>query len=219
MLAKVPVRRISKHRTGRRGFTLLECALAMVILGVGVMALIEAQSYFFTANQYSSSAATGTYLANELRERMRFLPKHDPVTGLFKNSGTLVGWGPESGETTFADYDDIDDLDGLSFGDGGTYAGPLDSSGRVITQTDINGAVVTVSGVNQPLTGWRQTVTVEKVEPYNTGTVRADDYDAPTATVPMQVDDYSLRVTVVVTYQGPTDTARREMARVVWIHP
>ena len=45
-----------RRRRPARAFTLLECALAMVILAVGVLALIEAQGYFYTANQFSSQA-------------------------------------------------------------------------------------------------------------------------------------------------------------------
>ncbi|MDX2115443.1 MAG: hypothetical protein SFZ24_07450, partial [Planctomycetota bacterium] len=68
------------RRRARSAFTLLETALATVIIAVGVLALIEAQAAFSSNNDWSTSSATGTYLANELRERMRVLPRHDPVT-------------------------------------------------------------------------------------------------------------------------------------------
>jgi prepilin-type N-terminal cleavage/methylation domain-containing protein len=207
-----------KPRRAARAFTLLECALAMVILAVGVLALIEAQGYFYTANQFSSQSATGAYLANEIRERMRLLPKHDPVTGLYKNGGTLVGWGAETGETP-ADYDDVDDFDATSFGTGGTFDGPVDSVGRVITQTDINGVVETSGGVNVSLRGWRQSVTVDKVEPSNYAVVRAHSYDNTASAPVLQVNQYALRVTVVVTYLAPGKTQPAEMARLVWIVP
>src|SRR5438034_8989180 len=75
--------RVRRSRArGRAGFTLLETALAMVIVMVGVVAMIEAQGGFIHSNSWSSHEATGTYLANEIRERMRNLPRHDPVTGL-----------------------------------------------------------------------------------------------------------------------------------------
>ncbi|MFN5662445.1 MAG: prepilin-type N-terminal cleavage/methylation domain-containing protein, partial [Planctomyces sp.] len=48
----------TRGRSRRRGgFTLLEAALALVILGVGVLALIESQAMFFAHNRYSTSAA------------------------------------------------------------------------------------------------------------------------------------------------------------------
>ncbi|HYD02370.1 MAG TPA: prepilin-type N-terminal cleavage/methylation domain-containing protein [Phycisphaerales bacterium] len=208
-----------KRRPPARAFTLLECALAMVILAVGVLALIEAQGYFYTANQFSSQSATGAYLAGEVRERMRQLPKHDPVTGLFKTGSVLSGWGPDTGETVPADYDDVDDFDGVEFGEGGANAGPVDSSGRIITQTDINGVVETSGGLNVALRGWRQRVIVDKVEPFNYAVVRGDDYDNTGSAPVLRVDQYALRVTVIVTYLAPGQTQPAEMARLVWIVP
>ena len=41
-----------------RAFTLLETALAMVIIMVGVVAMIEAQRGFITSNGWSSHEAT-----------------------------------------------------------------------------------------------------------------------------------------------------------------
>src|SRR5947207_15139388 len=77
----------------RCGFTLLETALAMVIVMVGVLAMIEAQQGFIHTNSWSSHEATATYLANEIRERMRSLPLHDPISGLTVVNGQAVGWG------------------------------------------------------------------------------------------------------------------------------
>jgi prepilin-type N-terminal cleavage/methylation domain-containing protein len=208
-----------RPRHVRRGFTLLECALAMVILAVGVLALIEAQGYFYNANQFSSQSATGAYLAGEIRERMRQLPKHDPVTGLYKVGAVLNGWGPDAGETTPADYDDVDDFDGVEFGEGASNPGPVDSSGRIITQTDINGVVETSGGLNVALRGWKQRVIVDKVEPFNYATVRADDYDNTGSAPILQINQYALRVTVIVTYLAPGQTQPAEMARLVWIVP
>ena len=212
-------RPLTRRRHARRGFTLLECALAMVILAVGVLALIEAQGYFYTANQFSSQSATGAYLAGELRERMRQLPKHDPVTGLYKTGSVLNGWGAESGETSITDYDDVDDFDGVEFGEGASRSGPIDSSGRVITQTDINGVVETSGGSNVALRGWKQRVIVDKVEPFNYAVVRADDFDNTGSAPVLQVNQYALRVTVIVTYLAPGQTSPAEMARLVWIVP
>jgi len=67
----------------RRGFTLLETSMALVIIGVGVLAFVEAQNAFIKNNTWSSQAATATLLAGEIRERTRRLPRHDPVTGLY----------------------------------------------------------------------------------------------------------------------------------------
>src|SRR5688572_21645248 len=89
----------------RRGFTLIEAALASIIVGVGVLALVAAQQAFHQKNMWSTHASTGTWLANELREMTLNLPRHDPVTG----AGV---WGPEENGLSIDDFDDLDDFDG-----------------------------------------------------------------------------------------------------------
>jgi prepilin-type N-terminal cleavage/methylation domain-containing protein len=213
-----------RERAGA-GFTLLESLMALVIIGVGILAFVDAQSAFTQSNNWSSQAATGMLLANEVREMTRRLPRHDPVTGLWV-SGTgagavLNGWGRESGEVAVTDIDDMDDLDGVTFGSGGTFAGPIDAFGAVVPETDLNGGIVLSGGVPVPLTGWRQVVTVTKVDPFNFATTRAPGYSQPaTAQLPlMDVDDFPLRITVVVTYTAPGATQPLEVTRVTWIAP
>jgi len=220
--APTPAARRARPRRG--GFTLLECALAMVILGVGVLAVIEAQSAFFRANEFSSLAAQGGYLAGEVRERMRGLTKHDPVTGLFLQSGAAVGWGPETGETMEADFDDIDDYNGAIFGGSATGArpGPIDARGQIILQVDFDGNIEMNGAAQVALRNWIQTVEVVKVEPTNSATTRAPNYERLTANSDgpaVRVDQLSMRVTVIVTYQGMDDATPREMARLSWLVP
>src|SRR6185295_13822857 len=109
-----------RRSSARRAFTLLETMMALIIIGVGVLAFVDAQTSFARSNNWSSQAATGYLLANEVREFSRHLKRHDPVTGLvIVGSGasqTLVGWGREGGELTVDDIDDLDDLDGVTFG-------------------------------------------------------------------------------------------------------
>ncbi len=207
-----------------RGFTLLETSMALVIIGVGVLAFVEAQQSFIKNNGWSSQAATGAYLANEIRELTRQMPRHDPVVGLYfdpDNGNALTGWGLEGGETEISDINDVDDLDGITFGGGG-FAGPINALGELIPETDANGTVVEgPDGQPRALVGWTQAVTVEKIDPLNYGTARADAYviaaagnDPGTA-----VEGFPLRVTVVVSYQGPLDSEPVEITRTVWVVP
>ena len=78
-------RRRSHHQ---RGFTLIETALATVIVGVGVLAMVSAQMAFHQKNAWSTHASIATHLGNEIREMTWNLPRHDPVTG-------DAFWGPE----------------------------------------------------------------------------------------------------------------------------
>jgi len=208
------------------GFTLIETSLALVIIGVGVLAFIEAQNSFIRDNAWSSEAATATLLATEIREMTRKLPRHDPVTGLWlQGSGSaavLHGWGPDAGETVVEDFDDIDDFDGVRFGADGDLPGPINAFGQVVPAMDAQGNVILGDdGKPLPLQGWSQTVMVEKVDPFDFSTVRPDKYSEPAAgSFPGRaVDQYPLRVTVIVEYQGPNDAAAREVTRVVWVVP
>lgn len=207
----------------RGGFTLLETMMALVIIGVGILAFIDAQSAFNQSNGWSSHTGAGMLLANEVREMVRRLPRHDPVTGLFlQGSGAgavLRGWGRETGEVTAQDIDDIDDLDGVTFGNGGTFPGPIDAFGNVIPAVDDSGNIV-MNGANAlPMEGWRQRVIVEKCDPYNFNTIRADNYvQTASGSLPaIGVDGFPLKVTVIVEYQSLTDVAPQEITRATWV--
>jgi hypothetical protein len=220
-------RRVSGLHGGRGAFTLLETALAMVIVLVGVVAMVEAQRTFIRSNSWSSHEATATHLANEIRERMRTLPRHDPMTGLSlgqNQSGTpvLVGLGPEPGEVTVTDFDDIDDYDGITFGAGGQFDGPIDTFGRVIPEIDPDGNIrLGTNGRPLPLQGWSQHVQVVKVNPFDfTQALPWTATEPALGTYPgRSVDQYPLRVTVSVRYQGPLDLEPREITFLSWIVP
>lgn len=219
----------------RGGFTLIETALTTVIVGVGVLALVEAQTAFLRVTDWSSHAATATYLANEIRELTRKLPRHDPVTGLYlrddgSGGSVLHGWGPEPGEITLADLDDIDDFDGLRLAADGTpgvadgdLPGPVDGFGSVIPEI-LNDGTVLMDGEGNPmaLRGWAQQIRVTKIHPFDTS-LELD----PSAVIPavqgvtpgVRVDKFPLRVSVTVLFQGPNDTTEDAVVTVVWIVP
>lgn len=220
------------------GFTLLETAMATVIIGVGVLAMIDAQQAFMTSNTWSSQAASATLLANEIRELTRGLPKHDPVIGLVvqtdgsTGAATLTGWGPDAGEVTVEDFDDIDDFDGITFSNTGTpdhtdgdLPGPLNAFGEVIPAIARDGSVLgeDVNGVFElrAVDGWSQTVTVTKLDPFDTGTTYqpAATLAAAGGRPAVPVDGFPLLVTVEVRYQGPNMIDAQLVGEVSWIVP
>lgn len=210
--------------------------MATVIIGVGVLAMVDAQTSFITANSWSSHAASGTYLANEIREMTRNLPKHDPVVGLFieddGNAGVLHGWGPDAGEVGVDDFDDIDDFDGITFSFQGTAGfndgdlpGPINAYGETIPDITIDGTemgTTTEDGFQvTAMSGWSQQVTVQKVNPFDPSSVYADNYfeEALNDFPGRDVDEYPLRVTVRVFYQAANAIQADLVTEVMWIVP
>lgn len=211
----------------RGGFTLLETALAMIIVMVGVVAMVEAHGSMMRANAWSSQEATGTYLANELRERMRMLSRHDPVSGMSVTNGgsgpIVTGIGPETGEVLVTDFDDVDDYSNATFGPGGIFDGPIDAFGRVIPDVDVLGAVRIDPQTGQPMSlqGWRQEVLVQKVDPFDFSTVRPWSASDPASGnfAGRSPDQFPLRVTVSVFYQAPLASEAEKVTEVTWIVP
>ena len=222
-------RKLRRSRAAcRPAFTLLETMMALVIIGVGVLAFVDAQASFTASNNWSSRAATGMLLANEVRELSRRLPRHDPVTGLTLtvtgggSGSTLSGWGSDAGEITLDDIDDLDDLDGVTFGESGIFPGPIDAFGEVIPDIAIDGSIRSDNQGGQiPLRGWSQRVTVEKVSRYDFNTVLANSAVEPASAsmAAADVDDFPIRITVAVDYTDPSTGDTLEITRVTWVVP
>ena len=230
--------RQSRGQAGQGGFTLIETSMATVIIGVGVLAMVDAQSAFIVSNQWSSHAASATFLANEIRELTRNLPKHDPVTGITlvdDGSGNMIlsGWGVDNGEVTVDDFDDIDDFDGITFSYIGTpglvdndLPGPINAFGEVIPALSHDGVEQGFTDADQLFTGdamhgWFQTILVEKINPFDTSIVHDDAYfEVPDGDFPGRlIDEYPLRVSVQVFYQGVNDIQADLVTTVSWIIP
>lgn len=148
----------------RRGFTLIETALATIIVGVGVLSMVAAQQAFHKQNSWSSNASIATRLGNEIREMTLNLPRHDPVTG-------SAFWGPESNETWVGDFDDLDDFDG-------------DGEGLIFSAALNNGPINARREIIPNMPGWAQIVTVHNVDPKNITSIRPD---ASTNVIRMEV--------------------------------
>ena len=177
------------RRPTRSAFTLIECALVTVIVGVGVLAIVHAQQAYHQQNAYSARMGAALLLANEVRELTVNLPRHDPISGPYT-------WGPEESiadpYSGFFPYDDLDDLNGLD--SAADFGGPIDALGQPVP--DMN--------------GWSQKVDVEKVREANI----SGDPVPSTFT-----DYFMMRITCRVLYQDPNapNDDPTEVTRLTWV--
>jgi prepilin-type N-terminal cleavage/methylation domain-containing protein len=109
-----------KGRTCRHGFTLMETALATVIIGVGIMAMMRLVNACTTENDLAKQTTTAMLLADHIQEAMAGLAFNDPIA-------INPVFGPEPGET-LATYNDVDDFDGAS------YSPPINSMRNAMPQ-------------------------------------------------------------------------------------
>jgi prepilin-type N-terminal cleavage/methylation domain-containing protein len=99
--------------SARCGFTLVEAMIAMLIIGLTIAALVASTGAFTRTNAAGIDLSTAEFLIEEIRELTASLPIVDPVTG-------TATFGPEAGETSLAQCDDLDDFNGAS------YSPPID---------------------------------------------------------------------------------------------
>jgi prepilin-type N-terminal cleavage/methylation domain-containing protein len=118
------------RRHTARGFTLIECSLAMIIVGVGVVASIRLFSACTHENRASNQMTTAMLLASHVREAMVGMSFNDPISG-------KSNFGFEAGETLNS-FDDIDDFDGQTFNP------PIDSTRAPVTSLGQYTQVVSV---------------------------------------------------------------------------
>jgi hypothetical protein len=180
----------SPRRSRQSGFTLIEAALTTVIVGTGVLAIVGAQQAYHQKNGWAQRTGTAMLLANEVRELTLPLPLFDPINGLAAPAG------PDAGEASVVDYDDLDDFAGVSSDGGTTFPGstfspPIDALRRPI------------QGMDQ----WTQVVTVESVL----------EGDIASTITPDLGTTSLMRVRVDVQYQGPTDPNPRTVTQLTWL--
>ncbi|MFA5422884.1 MAG: type II secretion system protein [Phycisphaerae bacterium] len=61
--------RTQYKKFANRGFTLLECLIAIVLVGIAVAALVAANGSFTRVNAQASELSTAEYLIEQIRER------------------------------------------------------------------------------------------------------------------------------------------------------
>jgi type II secretory pathway pseudopilin PulG len=117
----------------RRGFTMMEAALATVIVGTAVVAAAELFGTCAKQNIHASHSTVAMMLANNVQEAMANAAFSDPQTG-------RAVYGAEGGET-LAGYDDLDDFDNRTFNP------PIDARRVSIPEMSQYSQVVTVRPV------------------------------------------------------------------------
>ena len=141
----------------RRGFTIMETALTTVIIGVGVVALLQLLATGTNVNNSAAEMTTAVNLANNVHEIMAGLPLYDPnYPGTF-NPG-LANVANFAGVTEF---------------DGSTFKPPLDN-----TRGQMTGA---------GLDNWSQQVTVQSVNEDNLNAVVTNSTTQNAARVTVKV--------------------------------
>jgi type II secretory pathway pseudopilin PulG len=123
----------------RHGFTLIEAALVLVIVGVGFLSMLTLLAAGTRSNHESTELTTGIHLANCIAEM---------TTGMYFTEPKLTTphFGRDSGESVSnpATLDDLDDLHNV------TFSPPVDA--RKVS-------------LGSEFAGWSQTILVQNINP------------------------------------------------------
>ena len=122
-------------RRSRRGLTLVEVSISTLIVGMLMVASLQSVANIGRTWTTTNQLVDGQGLAQELIREILAQNYTDPTDPL------ATTWGPETGETTRATFNDLDDYDGW-------------------TESPVKNAVGTaLTGY----TGWSRSVLVEKI--------------------------------------------------------
>lgn len=129
--------RQSTPRCLRRGVTLVEAAISMLIVGLLMVAAMNTVAASGVRQHRAADLARARFLAQDLMTEIVQQPYIDPEI-------QVAVIGPEAGETSRAQFDDVDDYHGLvesppRFRDGTIMPG-LDSWERSVSVSWVNPA-------------------------------------------------------------------------------
>jgi hypothetical protein len=172
-----------RTRAARRAFTLPEASLAVMIVGIGFLAVMELFSACTIENARSAQITTAQLLCTNIQEMTASLAFKDPHYA-------TTTWGAESNET-LANYNDVDDFDGLSFNP------PLDSTRAIIPQLD----------------RYTQVVTVMPVDPNRPG----NNTDPAKPEIGKGTYTGGVRIRVSILYRGRPTEPQVEVHRAAWV--
>lgn len=142
-------------RPRRAAFTLAETVMSLVVVSVMFVAALSTVGASKLSQQKASLSSRGQLLAEMLMSEILLQNYKDP------GPSPVFGIEPSESTTTRADFDDVDDYNGWS------SSPPTYKDG-----TQIVG-----------FTGWRQSVTVNWVDPMNPAQVAYSDTNAKRITV------------------------------------
>jgi len=91
----------------RLGFTLIEVLISTLLIGLAISALLAANGSSTRINGAGVDMTTAEFLLEQIRELTAVLPVIDPEIG-------TDDFGPETGESDLAHYDDIDDFNSVA---------------------------------------------------------------------------------------------------------
>src|SRR5690348_8237773 len=101
---------IANGRAARRGFTILEAAVATVLVGVMLTAALSAAGAAAVAQYRSADRSRGRFLAQSLMSEI--------LSKYYIDPGSTPTFGPEAGETTSppsrSKFNDVDDYNNWS---------------------------------------------------------------------------------------------------------
>jgi Tfp pilus assembly protein PilV len=124
-----------RPKTRRAGFSLVETAVATVMVGLGIVALVTSLGAGSRVNAAGRDLTKAVYLAQEMREWTLRLPFKDPDAGDANNPP-----GPDGSDPHVF----VDDLDDFYASGGLVFSPPRDGTGQSISD----------------MTGWSQKVTL-----------------------------------------------------------
>ena len=121
---------MSSNYKNQKGFTLAEAMIATVVLGIAAAGVLLPFTSGAAVRAEGTRRTLAAKLAGDLMEEIVSRPFHDP-------DGTSYDYnpGPEAGENTFSDFDNVDDFDGYTESQGQVK----DASGIVFTDLNYAG--------------------------------------------------------------------------------
>lgn len=125
-----------KESRQRKGFSLVEVLISVILVGLSITALVVASNSFTQANGAGADISTAEFLIEQIRELTTLLPVVDPGTG-------TTTFGPETGETSVATYDDLDDFNDV------TCSPPIDAGRTALAELASFSQYMRVENVDQ----------------------------------------------------------------------